>query len=43
VDLFFGYLMYEECIMFLFYKEKYEESMKLMKREYVKLSEELSK
>lgn len=29
--------------MFLFYKEKYEESMKLMKREYVKLSEELSK
>ena len=37
----FRYLMYDECLVFLFYKNLFDEILKMAKSEYLKLSEEL--
>jgi hypothetical protein len=33
--------MYDECLIFLFYKSQFDEILKLAKNEYLKLHEEL--
>jgi len=40
-ELMFRYLMYDECLVFLFYKNLFDEILKMAKSEYLKLSEEL--
>ena len=40
-ELLFRYLMYDECLVFLFYKNLFDEILKMTKSEYLKLSEEL--
>lgn len=41
VDLLFSYLLYDECLIFLYHKDLKEEVLNLIKREYVKCSEDL--
>jgi len=40
-ELLFRYLMYDECLVFLFYKNLFDEILKMAKSEFLKLNEEL--